>query len=185
MTAQTLAAAVAAEVSARGALEQHRKDAKARDEQLVRELHAASQLVREFSAGLDVEKVAEARRVLYLYGSYAAGGEGRDSVVRDMVDWLATGEKRTYQTPAEGYFGTKNYSGWRGQREDHQYGYGPRHGSTCFAVGIADHVRGAAKANGFEGNRLHEFLTPEEREAALYYLLNIERIEAAQKAAAA
>ena len=58
-----------------------------------------------------------------------------------MIDWLATGEKRTYHTPATGYFGVKIYSGFGEQREDHEYGFGPKHGSTVFAVGLREPKR--------------------------------------------
>jgi len=33
------------------------------------------------------------------------------------------------------YLGVKNYAGFGDQREDHEYGYGPRHGSIVFSVG--------------------------------------------------
>ena len=35
----------------------------------------------------------------------------------------------------EDYYGIKNYAGFGDQREDHKYGYGPRHGSIVFSIG--------------------------------------------------
>lgn len=36
------------------------------------------------------------------------------------------------------YFGIKNYAGFGDQREDHPYGYGPKHGSIVFRIGRAN-----------------------------------------------
>lgn len=41
----------------------------------------------------------------------------------------------------ERYFGIKNYSSFGDQREDHQYGFGPKHGSIVFSIGRTDASR--------------------------------------------
>ena len=35
----------------------------------------------------------------------------------------------------KGYVGIKNYASFGDQREDHEYGFGPRHGSIVFSIG--------------------------------------------------
>lgn len=36
------------------------------------------------------------------------------------------------------YLGIKNYAGFGDQREDHEYGFGPKHGSIVFSIGRND-----------------------------------------------
>jgi len=55
------------------------------------------------------------------------------------------------------YYGAKDYGGFSGQREDHRYGYGPRHGHIVFALGIKEPSRK---------------LTKYEIDCCLYYLCN-------------
>lgn len=162
-----LVEACAAERTARDALKLHNEESAKRKQQLETELSTARERVLLCNAGLDEAKIAVARQVLYRSGKYANSPQ-RKSAVQDMVDWLATGEKRTYYAPTTGYFGVKNYSGFGDQREDHEYGFGPKHGSIVFAVGLNERKRE---------------LTDDEREAALYYLINIDAIEAARTSA--
>lgn len=58
----------------------------------------------------------------------------------------------------ERYAGAKRYEGFH-QREDHEYGYGPRHGSIVFAVELTAEVRRRGS------------LALEEAEAAVRWLL--------------
>lgn len=44
------------------------------------------------------------------------------------------------------YFGIKNYAGFGDQREDHEYGYGPRHGSIVFRIERTDEALRTRKA---------------------------------------
>jgi hypothetical protein len=120
-------------------------------------------------AGLDNGRIANALTVLKVRGSYANGGQDRASVIRDAVDWLATGKGAAYRGLDAEDYGTKNYDGWRGQRSDHPWG-GPRHGSICFQIGLKDRQRQ---------------LTEQERDDAIYFLLNIESWEAARQQVAA
>lgn len=66
------------------------------------------------------------------------------------------------------YFGLKDYDRWSHQREDHEYGSGPRHGSIVFRIGLTDDAR---KQDG---------LTLQQRDDAIYYLRNLERIQKAE-----
>lgn len=147
-----------AELAAREALKAHREEAAKREQQLKNAVSAAREKVLLSSAGLDLAKVKLGSSVLYLSGKFTNSPQRR-SVVQDMIDWLSTGEKRTFVTPETSYFGVKNYSGFGDQREDHSYGMGPRHGSIVFAVGLKQPRRD---------------LTDDERDAAIYYLLNIQ-----------
>jgi hypothetical protein len=45
------------------------------------------------------------------------------------------------------YFGIKNYAGFGDQREDHPYGYGPKHGSIVFRIGRENPGDGKALDN--------------------------------------
>jgi hypothetical protein len=165
--ATDLTEACAAELAAREELRKHREDAAKRERALRNALSVARECVSLASCGLDNDKIRLARSVLYLSGAFSNSAPKRGAV-QDMIDWLATGEKCTYHTPATGYFGVKIYSGFGEQREDHEYGFGPKHGSTVFAVGLREPKRE---------------LSSDEREAALYYLLNIEAITTAAASA--
>lgn len=65
----------------------------------------------------------------------------------------------------EQYIGVKNYEGFIHQREDHKYGFGPRHGSIVFSVGLTQAAR-KRLADGGE-------LTNEETDAVIVYLHNL------------
>ncbi len=115
------------------------------------------------NSGLNISTIDLARKVLSIGGVYQPT-QGRDSVVSSAISDLAAG----CQHMAKRFHGVKIYSGFGEQRCDCEYGYGPRHGSIVFSVGLL--------------NPRTE-LTDEERDAAIYYLLNIKAVtEAEQKA---
>jgi hypothetical protein len=148
--------------------------AKREEERLREEIRLRNEVLKLSEAGVDFEKVALAETVLYAT-SYKHGGNDRASCVADAIKQLSTGTpvRQFYGDLWRVYFGTKNYDRWSGQREDHEYGCGPRHGSTCFQIGLTSETRA----------RDPKTLTPEETEAAIYYLLNLERVQLAQEAA--
>lgn len=152
----------------RTALTFHNAEAAARAKALGDEIAELSRSVALHGAMLDQDKITMARTVMYVRGAYDRAGEGRASVIQDAVAFFATGPK-PYKDLRQGYFGTKNYDRWSGQRSDHPYWAGPSHGSICFAVGLTDTAR-----------KRDEF-TAEEVEACLYLLT---RIDAVQKAEA-
>lgn len=123
--------------------------------------------------GFDPNKVALAKSVIYVT-DYRQGGADWRGCITDAVNFLATG-KGKYTSHYDNlwccYYGTKNYDRWQGQRSDHEYGYGPRHGSNCFEVGLTSSAR----------SRDPRELTPEETEAAIYYLLNVVAIQDAER----
>jgi hypothetical protein len=138
-----------------------------------REIQQCDLLLQQEASGLKVDQIALAESVMYVKG-YERGGEDRESVVQDAIKWFAKPPSNVislYDLRTM-YFGTKNYDRWRGQRCDCSYGCGPRHGSVCFEVGLLPDAR-------------KRELLPAEREACLYYLLNIVAIEEARRASAA
>lgn len=163
---------------------QYRKDRHAEDERhkaesarLDKQLADIKQRIAIFSADLDLAKVRLAEEVMELRGSYTDGGEARDSVIRDAIDWFATGECAAFRGMDWQYFGTKDYDRWHGQRADCSYGMGPSHGYIVFSIGLKQQYRAR------EGKP--SALQPEHREACLYYLMNIGRIEKAKAEAQA
>ncbi len=123
--------------------------------------------------GFDPDKIALAKSVIYVT-DYRDGGQDWRSCISEAVEFLATGKPQYnshYHDLWHVYFGTKNYDRWTGQRSDHDYGFGPRHGSNCFSVGLTSDVR----------QREEKKLTAEETEAAIYYLLNVVAIQDAER----
>lgn len=171
----TLTEAARATSEAAAALSAHLESAKVEEIRLRGIIRDAEAVLLSTEAGLDAEKIALGKTVIYVT-DYTRGGQDRASCVSAAVKQLATGVpiRLHYGDLWKCYFGTKNYEGWIGQRSDHEYGYGPRHGSICFEVGL---TRGARE-------RKQADLTAEEIEAAIYVLLNVERIQAAEKLAA-
>lgn len=130
----------------------------ARFNKLIASENRAARLLAE---GLNLNIISLAESILAV-GKYANGGDERGSVIRDAIAWFAgTGGRGNLKIE---YFGTKQYDRWYGQRSDHGYGYSPKHGSIIFSVALRDDAR-------------HRELTPEEREAAIYYLMNLEKIQ--------
>lgn len=166
--AETLVTLLAREKECRERIAKHDEEAVAQRKRLVAAHEAVRHLIGNAKAGLDNERIANALAVLKVYGSYISGGQDKATVIRDAVDWLATGKCGAYRGLDELDFGTKSYDLWYGQRSDHEWG-GPRHGSIIFQIGLKDRRRE---------------LTEEERSDAIYFLLNIEAWEQAKKEAA-
>lgn len=158
-------------------LEQHIASAKSREDELRSQIKQRANVLASAEQGLDLEKIGLGKTIVYANGSYDRAGEDRASVIHDAIKQLATGDpvRQFYGDLWSHYFGTKNYDRWSGQRSDHEYGYGPGHGSIVFRVGIADSVR---------KTRTQADLTAEEIEAAIYYLTNIKRVQDAEAIAA-
>lgn len=156
------------------ALEAHIKASREEESRLRHEIEKRLAVLNMAEAGIDTEKVALAETIL-IVSDYSLGGADRESARLDAIKQLSTGKpiRPHYGDLWKVYFGTKNYDRWHGQRCDCEYGYGPRHGSICFTIRITEQAR----------KRGQDDLTADEVEAAIYYLLNLERIqEAARKA---
>ena len=162
-----LAIVVSETTALQAALKSHEAAAANETARLKAEIAKRQTLMSQADAGLDLARIALAETVLAVT-DYSKGGQDRDLKRQQAIRWLGT------QEPASGhgslryeFFGTKNYDGWVGQGNNCQYGYGPRHGYTCFSIGLTPDAR-------------KRDLTPEEAGAAIYYLLNIERVQAAR-----
>lgn len=164
MASETLVTLIAREQGVRESIKAHDEAATAERKRLEKALGDVQHSIGCAKAGLDLERIERGLGVLKVRGSYARGGQDRGSVIRDAVDWLATGKCATYRGLDRADFGTKNYDRWAGQRSDHEWG-GPRHGSIVFAVGLNDRQRE---------------LTEADRADAIYFLLNIEAWESAK-----
>lgn len=154
----------------------HLDEAKRREAELREQIRQRANVLASSAEGIDVAKIELAKTIVFVRGTYAKGGDDRASVISDAVKQLSTGEpiRAFYGDLWSHYFGTKSYDRWNGQRSDHQYGYGPGHGSTIFAVGLVEAVRNDRKPTD---------LTPEEIDAAIYYLINLERVQASEQKA--
>lgn len=158
------------------AIETEAVDAQQRMKRLTDARTALGHRIGIVLGGMDAEKIDLGLSVLEIYGTYTGGGDDRASVIRDAVHWLATGKSKAYAGLDREYYGTKRYDRWYGQRSDHQPGMGPSHGSIIFSVGLK-------RARVPDRREFERALSLEEREAAIYTLLNLERIESARAAA--
>jgi hypothetical protein len=152
-------------------LEAHREKAKREDARLLGLYQAERTAILQVEAALDPEKIALAETVIQVHGLFEKAGEDRESARTAAVHWIATGEGG-YRGLKSEFFGTKDYDRWHGQRSDHEYGYGPKHGSVIFCIGLVTEAR-------------KRDLTEPEKEAAIYYLLNLTAIQKAQQEAKA
>lgn len=111
--------------------------------------------------GLNTDKIELAKSIIYVKGNpygessdYGTNGGfiGENAIVDIANDFLKMKTR---------YFGNKTYSGYY-QREDHEYGMCPRHGSMVDEIGL---LRSARDRQPFE-------FTAEEKDACIYYLQN-------------
>lgn len=159
------------------ALAAHEEATKLEAERLRAEIRSRAKTLAMAGDGLDEAKIEMAKTVVYVRGQYDKAGDDRTSVINDVIRQLSTGDpiRPHYGDIWHVAFGTKNYDGWRGQRCDSEYGYGPKHGSICFQIGLTEDLRKMGSAA----------LTPERVEAAIYYVVNIARVQAAEAKAKA
>lgn len=170
--AQNLAALERTKIDLRARLGEEIKRHESTTKAMHAELVAAETSVQLLGAGIDEAVIERAKQVIYIDGTYANAGEDRASQREAAIAAIVSGgEKMRHE-----YFGTKNYDRWRGQSANHSYGMCPRHGSICFAIGLTGEVRKRAAG---------EMLTEEDANAAVYYLRNLEKIEAAKSVAKA
>lgn len=145
-------------------IKEHDRQAIAERDRLAAALTAVRHQIGNAKRGLDNDRIANALGILKIMGSYTRGGQDRGSVIRDAIDWLATGKCGAYRGLDQADFGTKSYDRWHGQRSDHDWG-GPSYGSIIFQIGLKDRQRA---------------LTEQERDDAIYFLLNLEDWESAR-----
>jgi hypothetical protein len=146
-------------------LENHTKAAAAESARLTSLIKQEDTAIFQSELSLDLSLISLAESVMRV-GDYSNGGDERNGARVDAMKWFATGHAGYLGLKRE-YFGTKNYAKWGGQRCDCEYGMGPRHGSICFSIGLREEAR-------------KRDLTNAEKEACIYYLLNLENIQKAQ-----
>ena len=149
-------------------LADHEKRAAAETSRLKELIQAENTGLLQIEKNLDLTQIALAESVMYVRGDFKSAGEDREACRTQAVHWFATGESRGhYGDLRHEYFGTKDYDRWHGQSSDHEYGYGPRHGSIIFCIGLCADAR-------------QRNLTDAEKEACVYYLLNLTMIQKTQ-----
>jgi hypothetical protein len=154
-------------------LKNHLEQSKAREAELTGAILTRKAHLNLNEAGLDTDKIALAETIIRIRGWDQRSGEW-ENCREDAIRQLATGvTKNSYTDLWQRFFGVKDYAQWSGQRCDCEYGYGPSHGHITFAIGLTDETR----------QRDAKQLTPEETEAAIYYLINQDAIQKARKAA--
>lgn len=124
---------------------------------LNRKIQEVSDLILSGKAGFDVGRIANAKKLVRVGDVNTAK---RADCVRRFINQLVTNPEWL----AQNYCGVKVYSGFGEQGSDHANGYGPSHGSIVFRVKL-----------------LKPSLSEIETDDVLYYLLNIQAIQAAEK----
>lgn len=134
--------------SEKARLEQEYLDSKRRVEWLIKEAQLSKNLLM---ANFDLSKIDTAKKAMYIRGFwYADYNEAKAAILEAIQKVVSESEYLT-----KNYIGCKNYEGFVCQREDHKYGYGPRHGHIVFEIGY---------------NSPKEVLTGEVAEACIYWL---------------
>lgn len=81
-----------------------------------------------FCASLDSEKIHLAESLMEIEGLKWHKSGDSPNAIKDAINDIANGCVKIRRE----YFGCKNYDRWTCQRNDFEYGYGPRHGSVVF-----------------------------------------------------
>lgn len=154
--------------TARKALEKATSDYASLKKTLETDMQEASNNIAMHDNGLHLELIEEAEKILYVRGDVLKGDDNMSCVV-DAIQWFSKLDLGPYKDLETRYFGTKSYDRWYGQRTDCEYGSGPRHGHIIFSIGL----RGSYQ----ERQELVESLTDEQRDACIYYLNNLIKIQ--------
>jgi hypothetical protein len=81
--------------------------------------------------GIDIEKIHTAEKVLWIRGLRDENNFDSDCV-RRAIQGIASGDQKIKRE----YYGVKNYDQFYHQAEDYEYGYGPKHGTIVFSIGL-------------------------------------------------
>jgi hypothetical protein len=154
----------------------HIDASKKREAELRSSINDRSRVLESAADGIDADKVALAKTIISIRGLYANGGDDRKSVISDAVKQLSTGSPCAF---------TMATCGTTISARNHMTAgtvnavitlttWGRATGSIIFSVELTDRVR---------KNLTYADLTPDEIEAAIYYLMNLERVQAAEQRA--
>lgn len=112
------------------------------------------------SENIDIEKVQIAEKILEVEGDpYGMTNDCKKTIAESAIEDIANGCEYLQKR----YFGNKRYDRFY-QREDHEYGYAPKHGH------IVDSI-------GFRRDLLSKELTGDQKDACIYYLKNYQKIK--------
>ena len=98
---------------------------------------------------IDADKIAAAQNLLYVKTTARGYSDLINLAIKDLASGCNYMKHR--------YYGVKDYGRFIGQREDHEYGCGPRYGNIVFALGLKE-----------PGRKLTKY----ETDCCLYYLCN-------------
>jgi hypothetical protein len=79
---------------------------------------------------IDLERCRRAMKRVYIDGICNTAERANA-----LADAIAAIQRDPINALMVEYIGIKNYSGFGDQREDHKYGYGPKHGTIVFRIG--------------------------------------------------
>lgn len=150
------------------AIAQEEADHKRRLQALTTQRSSVVALLAVANNGLDLDRVRLAETFMSA-GVFKRGGSDREAARQMAIAWFAGAETKNGVNLRREYVGTKNYDRWSGQLITCPYGYGPSHGSVCFSIRLTDEAR-------------KRDLTDKERDAAIYYLMNLPAIQDAREA---
>ena len=122
------------------------------------DLDRLQKLATSTSHGFDLEKIQLAESIMYIKGNPLG------KMLNLWAVSILANNPGYFQSE---YVGNKRYSGYY-QESDHSYGMGPKHGNIVDEIGIRENVRGKSLSNG-------------QRDACIYYLINIEKIRDVEK----
>lgn len=144
-------------------LKQLREKSRWQEKDLEDEILELDRLEKLLLNGLDLNLIQLAEHVVKIRMSSPLQGDDSAEIHSAIAD-LATGA----HSMRTGFFGTKNYDRW-----DHQgqgltsYGYGPKHGSIVFAIGLQE-------CHQMRNGETPRALTDDEINAGIYMLKMLE-----------
>lgn len=119
-------------------LEQEKKEIKEKYERAIREVDMKITKVKESLAldigGVDVQRVENARRFIYIYG-LEHFGPGESSLVLKALEKTIIENPNRLKTY---YYGCKEYAGFDLQSIECKYGYGPTYGTVVWEIGATN-----------------------------------------------
>lgn len=120
--------------------------------------------------GIDVAAIERAKQVISVSGDFLRAGDERCNARAAAIADLLKGGGDMFMR----YHGTKTYAHWHGQQIECTYGMGPAHGTVIFRIELTRARRAAGTP-----------LTEVEIDAAVFYLRNLEKVQAIEAQAGA
>lgn len=125
-------------------LEIHVNTSDLRTKELQKEVYIRQQMYQQACNGLSSDRIANALTVLEIVGLEQFDSQHKDDeqAIDDAILWFFNEGKfnRSYSLTSH-RLGVKNYDGFYHQRCDCEYGFGPRHGTVVFSIGLRSEYR--------------------------------------------